>query len=252
VSRDKAEKGAPLGFAAPERQTLSRQVVSQLTEMIVSRRLPPGTPLPTEQQLADQLGVSRMVIRESVRIVAALGLVNVRHGVGTFVNPSHAWQIEGPLALLLRSEQQSLLRWLEVRTLIETAIVRLAASRATAENVEAMTAAVERMRQSGDDPERVVLADEDFHQEVALSTGNPLMVTLMRPILKPLREHLLAAVRLPERYDRSMAEHQAIISAIAARDAERAVELMTTHLTTVTDEIRALHGEQSPDPSPKS
>src|SRR5437867_2938705 len=109
-----------------ERQTLSHQVVRRLTDSIVAGQPEPGAPLPPEKALAESLRVSRMVIRESVRILAAQGLVDVRHGVGTFVNPPSAWRVEEPLTLLLRAERQSLLHWLEVRRVIEMGFAGLA------------------------------------------------------------------------------------------------------------------------------
>ncbi len=224
----------------PEKSTLTRQVTSLLTDEIVSRRIPPNELLPREQALAEQLGVSRMVIRESLRMLAALGLVDVRHGVGVYVNPLEAWQVTEPLSLLLRAERESLMRWLEVRALFEVGLVRLAAIRVTDEDLEKLSMAQERMRAS-DLPEEVVSADLDFHVALSAVTGNHLFEVLMGPIMKPVREHLLAAVRLPGRREQSIAEHEAIAQALAERDPERAAALMERHLSIVAEEIKTLH-----------
>jgi len=226
----------------PGKSTLTRQVTSLLTEEIVSGRLPPGEGLPKEQDLAAQLGVSRMVIRESLRMLAAFGLVDVRHGVGVFVNPPEAWQVEEPLALLLRAERESLMRWLEVRALFEIGLVRLVAARAGERDLASLRSALDRMRAS-EEPEEVVAADLDFHLALSASTGNPLFQVLMRPIIRPVREHLLAAVRLPGRREQSIAEHEAIVQAIADHDPDRAASLMEGHLAVVAEEIRSLHGQ---------
>ncbi|MGE5618693.1 MAG: FadR/GntR family transcriptional regulator [Sphingomonadaceae bacterium] len=224
----------------PAKSTLTRQVTSLLTEEIVSRRLPPNELLPKEQDLAEQLGVSRMVIRESLRMLAAFGLVDVRHGVGVFVNPPDAWQVEEPLSLLLRAERGSLMRWLEVRALFEVGLVRLAAIRATDQQLRDLSAPLDRMRASTV-PEEVVSADLDFHLAISAATGNPLFEVLMRPIMKPVREYLLAAVRLPGRRDQSIAEHEAILRALDDRDPEHAATLMERHLSIVAAEIETLH-----------
>ncbi len=230
----------------PEKSTLTRQVTSLLTEEIVSRRLPPNELLPKEQALAEQLGVSRMVIRESLRMLAALGLVDVRHGVGVYVNPPEAWEVAEPLSLLLRADRESLMRWLEVRALFEVGLVRLAASRADEPNLEALSAAQERMRTS-EQPEEVVSADLDFHLALSAATGNPLFEVLMGPIMKPVREHLLSAVRIPGRRAQSIAEHEAIVQAVADRDPERAAALMEKHLSVVAEEIATLHSQPTSD-----
>jgi len=229
----------------PEKSTLTHQVTSLLTEEIVSRRLPPNELLPKEQALAEQLGVSRMVIRESLRILAAFGLIYVRHGVGAYVNPPEAWQLEEPLSLLFRAERESLMRWLEVRALFEVGLVRLAASRVTDENLAVLSEALERMRACVE-PDDVVSADLDFHLALSAATGNPLFEVLMRPITKPMREHLLAAVRIPGRREQSIAEHEAIAQALADRDPERAASLMERHLSIVAEEIETLHSESGP------
>ncbi len=229
----------------PEKSTLTRQVASLLTEEIVSRRIPPNELLPREQALAEQLGVSRMVIRESLRMLAAFGLVDVRHGVGVYVNPPEAWQVEEPLSLLLRAERESLMRWLEVRALFEVGLARLAAARATDKDLHDLSSALDRMRAS-EAPDEVVSADLDFHLAISAATGNPLFEVLMGPIVKPVREHLLAAVRLPGRREQSIAEHEAIAQAVAERDPERAAALMERHLSIVAEEIKTLHSPLAP------
>lgn len=229
----------------PEKSTLTHQVTSLLTEEIVSRRLPPNELLPKEQALAEQLGVSRMVIRESLRMLAAFGLIDVRHGVGAYVNPPEAWQLEEPLSLLLRAERESLMRWLEVRSLFEVGLVKLAATRATDEDLARMREALDRMRSCAE-PEDVVSADLDFHLALSAATGNPLVAVLMGPLTKPMREHLLAAVRIPERLEQSIAEHEAIVQAVADRDPERAASLMERHLAIVAEEIDTLHRDSTP------
>ncbi len=239
----------------PAKSTLTRQVTSLLTEEIVSQRLPPNELLPREQDLAEQLGVSRMVIRESLRMLTAFGLVDVRHGVGVYVNPPDAWQVEEPLSLLLRAERESLMRWLEVRALFEVGLARLAATRATDEQLRDLSAPLDRMRASVA-PDEVVSADLDFHLAISAATGNPLFEVLMGPIMKPVREHLLAAVRLPGRREQSIAEHEAIAQALADRDPERSAALMERHLSIVAEEIKTLHSQPAaasgavPEPSP--
>lgn len=229
----------------PEKSTLTRQVASLLTEEIVSQRLPRNELLPKEQSLAEQLGVSRMVIRESLGMLAAFGLVDVRHGVGVYVNPPEAWQVAEPLSLLLRAEPESLMHWLEMRTLFEVGLAKLAATRAKDKDLDAMSAALERMR-TADEHDQVVQADLDFHLALSAATGNPLVEVLMGPIMKPIRDHLLAAVSIPGRREQSIAEHEAVVKAIADRDPERAAEMMERHLSIVAEEIKALHSQSVP------
>ena len=226
----------------PPRQTLTRQIVSLITEEIVSQRLAPNAMLPTEQQLASELGVSRMVIRESVRILAALGLLNVRHGVGTFVNPPSSWRVDEPLALLLRTERKSLMHWWEVRAILETEIARLAAARATEDDLRELAAALDAMRDSPD-LDTMVQADLEFHRLLAVATGNPLLTLLIGPIVRPMRDHLLASARLAGRREGTLSEHELLLDAVRAHDPSAAAAAMGTHLSLVAEEIAAIRAE---------
>lgn len=234
-------------FEALERQVLSRRVVDQLTDSIVSREIAPGTLLPSERELTAQFGVSRTVIRESIQILAALGLVDVRHGVGTLVNAPADWRLEEPLALLLRAERQSLLNWMGVRKVVEVGFAHLAASQRTPEHLEKIATAIERMRTNANDPEVCMEADMDFHLAVSRATGNTMAPVLMRPILRPLREYLIEAVRLPDAVERAIDEHQAILDALQLGRADQAAAATEEHLSRVIAEIENLYGEgQSP------
>lgn len=240
------EQGRPaLIVRPPEKNTLTRQVASLLTEEIVSGRLAPGTLLPREQALCEQLGVSRMVVRESLKMLAAFGLIEIRHGVGVFINPPEAWQVAEPLSLLLRAERESLMHWWQMRALLEVGVAKLAATSATQEDIDAIAKTLERMRAAANN-EEMVAADLDFHLAIATATGNPLIVVMMRPIMRPVHDYLLSATHLPDRPAESIAEHEAIFQAIAAHDVARAVLLMESHLSGVAGEITALHSQRVP------
>ncbi|HEX9016777.1 MAG TPA: FadR/GntR family transcriptional regulator [Chloroflexota bacterium] len=248
MSTNREQGRLTLQLRPPEKSTLSRQVTSLLTEEIVSGRLAPNALLPKEQALSEQLGVSRMVVRESLRMLAAFGLVDVRHGVGAYVNPPEAWQVAEPLSLLLRAERESLMHWWQLRALLELGIVRLAAIAATEKDLRDISEALGRMRAAArkEEKEEMVAADLDFHLAIAAATGNPLLVVMMGPIMKPVRDYLLTAVRLPDRPAQSVLEHEGILGAIADHDADQAAALMENHLSHVAEEIKALHSPPIP------
>jgi GntR family transcriptional repressor for pyruvate dehydrogenase complex len=231
-------------FESIEKQALNRQVVSRLTESILSRELAPGTLLPSERELTAQFGVSRTVIRESIQMLAALGMVDIRHGVGTLVNAPADWRLEEPLSLLLRAERQSLMNWMEVRKVVEVGFAGLAATRRDNRNLEALASAMERMQTHVHDPEAWIEADQDFHVEISRSTANSMAHVLMRPILIPLREYLIEAVRLPSAPGRALAAHRRIQQAIVDRQPDDAAAAMADHLGQVLAEIEDLYGEQ--------
>lgn len=229
----------------PAHETLTQQVVRQFTNRILTRALPPGTALPPEKELARQLGVSRIVVRESVRILATLGLVSVRHGVGTFVNGADTWQLEQPLTLMLRADRQSLLDWLEMRMVIETGLARLAAQRASREHCAAIAATIARMRTHATDLERGIEADLAFHEAVARAAGNAFGVALMRPLLRPIRQHLLVVIQVPHALESAADSHERILAAIAQGDDVQAASAMQQHLVGTIKEIEALYRHQT-------
>ncbi len=243
MTTNREQNRLTLKVRPPHKNTLTRQVTSLLTEEIVSQRLPPNKLLPKEQDLANQLGVSRMVIRESLQMLAALGLIDVRHGVGVYVNPPEAWQVAEPLSLLLRAERKSLMHWLEMRAIFEVGVVRLAAARASENDLEALRETIDRMRTCSD-LDDVVVADLDFHLALSAAAGNPMVGVLAGPLMQPMREHLLTAVRIPGRREQSVEEHEAIVKSIADRDHESAAAAMERHLAVVADEIRTIHMQQ--------
>src|SRR5712692_6726077 len=116
-----------------QRERVSEQVSRHLTEQIVTGEWRPGSMLPSERQLARSYQVSVPVVRESIRTLVAKGLVSVRHGVGSVVNPPEHWNNTGSLAILMRHEQSTLLSVHDVRAVFEPAIARLAAEHATEE-----------------------------------------------------------------------------------------------------------------------
>jgi GntR family transcriptional repressor for pyruvate dehydrogenase complex len=111
------------------RQRLSDQVVAHLREMIVEGEIAAGETLPPERELARQFGVSGTVIREALNALSARGLVEIRHGVGSFVTTPDHWHTTEPIATRMRSGRANLLHVLEIRAAVEVLVSELAAER---------------------------------------------------------------------------------------------------------------------------
>ena len=212
---------------------LTAELVSRLTADITSGKLPPGSRLPTEQEMIAATGVSRTVIREAVAALRADKLVITRQGVGAFV----AEQVRRPFRVEFdeRSSLQEVLNVMELRTGIEVEAAGLAAERATpgqvkkiAERFEAIAAAIAR-------GETAVAEDFAFHCEIADATGNPQFKRFLeylgrfviprqtvwgnsQPLLR--QSHLLTFQR----------EHKQILDAIRARSVAKARTAMQRHL----------------------
>jgi GntR family transcriptional repressor for pyruvate dehydrogenase complex len=216
---------------------------------IVTGRLPIGSSLPREADLADQFRVSRGVVRECVRGLEERGLVTVKHGRGATVLPAEAWDLFNPdvLAAVLDSRHGAAVlgEYLECRRLLEIEAAGLAAQRAQERHLAALSDAFERMTATAERaPDNAAAealyhqADIDFHHAVIAATGNRALGRMTEPIHRALAMARRPLARPGLRIARSIPEHRRILTAIAAGDAAEARAAMRDHLETVEEYLR--------------
>jgi GntR family transcriptional repressor for pyruvate dehydrogenase complex len=228
------------------------RVVGEIQRVIVDGQLEPGMKLPPERELAYELGVSRTVIREAVRILVAKGLLETRPGVGTLVRQVGRDQIVEPLSLLLQSQEGgiSLDHLHQVRQILEVEIAGLAAVQATEEDIARLKQIVNRMEAAAGVPESFAALDGDFHQALARTTRNPLLVLLLDSIRDVMQAVRLRVNRHPGLYERVMRDHTQIVERVAAKDARGARQAMREHLEHARDIQHAvLQHEDDPLPT---
>jgi DNA-binding FadR family transcriptional regulator len=223
-----------------ERQSLTERAVTHMTRMITDGDWPAGMTLPSEPELAQQLGVSRTVIRECVRVLASRGMLAVQQGRGTSVVPPEAWNVTEPLALLVRADRTEMLRWLEVRTILEAESAALAAQRLTPRDAAALGQALQRIERAAQHPDAYAEADIHLHLTIARATQNPPLERLLRPVVQPLGDWLREATHLAAALAAATREHREIVAAIQEQDAPGARRAMVAHLDRVSEEIGAL------------
>ena len=216
-------------------RSLAQGVVEALSDRIRNGRLAPGTKLPTEAEVMGEFGVSRTVVREALSKLQAAGLVETRHGVGTFVvgpGDGSAFRIEPQQLATLRD----VIAVLELRIGIETEAAGLAAQRRSEANLAAMRRAIADFAAAVEEGRDAVAADFQLHTEIARATQNEhfagLMATLGARIIPRARLDPAEAIDpLRQAYLRRVnAEHESIVDAIAAQDVEAARAAMRTHL----------------------
>lgn len=222
---------------------LHERVVQQIARQIIGSHMQPGTLLPTEITLAEQFGVSRTVIREAVRILANTGLVSVKQGSGMQVQPPERWNQLDPLVLLeqLRSgESQAILAdLLDLRQVIEVEIAGLAALRRTPEDVNMLRRAIEAMHAVLDDPVAYTRLDGEFHEAIMGAARSRLLSQALRQAGQAFFIMRLISSQIPQGPATSLADHQAISSAIAEGNQERAREAMRQHILRFQGDIQA-------------
>ncbi len=208
------------------------QVVAFVRDLIERRRVQPGDRLPTERALATQLGVSRPTVRAGLRALAALGVVESRHGSGNYIQAGPPALASEPLSLLAALHHFTHHQMYEARTILEVEAAGLAAERATAEQLASMAEEVASLFATMNDPQRFLLHDIDFHRTVAGASANPIVAALVELVSGLYYERRRrTAVHASERDLRDAAEaHRRIYQAIRDHDPERARAEMTHHL----------------------
>jgi GntR family galactonate operon transcriptional repressor len=217
------------------RRGLHGEVVHQIGLRILRGELKPGDPLPTEDELTGALAVSRTVLRESVKVLAAKGLVEARPKTGTRVRARAAWNLLDPDVLAWRFEtspDDSFFRnVVELRRIVEPEAARLAAERATDAEIAALDEAYRAMEAAINNLEAYIEPDLRFHELILEACHNDLlayMVGTMRAVFRVL----FTATRTPRLVRRTTPLHGAIVDAVAARDGTAAEEAMRTLIET--------------------
>jgi GntR family transcriptional repressor for pyruvate dehydrogenase complex len=219
---------------------LSDVVSDKLLAAIRDAHLAPGAKLPSERELGDQFGVSRTVIREAIRHLAARGVLDVRSGSGATVAKVDGSNVSDALALFLaRTGLPDPRKIHEVRDLIETETARLAAERATEDHLAEIRRTHERLDTLHDDPEGAAEADVAFHRSIAQATENELFVVLVDAVGDVMMDIRRATVWKPGRVRVGFEYHGRILVAIERRDPEGAVRAMSDHLA---ESLEALMG----------
>ena len=224
------------------RRGLHGEVVHTIGLQIVGGTLQPGDPLPPEDELISNLAVSRTVLREAVRVLAAKGLVDARPKIGTRVRPRAEWNVLDPDVLSWRAEASNDSRLYEetteVRLAIEPFAARLAATRATKEEASGIAEAYLAMETGVDDQVAYLAADLRFHDRILASSHNELLGhlgILLRAVLRTTFE----LTTTPEKSRRrALPLHKAILENITARDEEGAETATRTLIADTAADIR--------------
>jgi GntR family transcriptional repressor for pyruvate dehydrogenase complex len=221
---------------------LKERVIRQLTRLIEEGVLKPGDRLPSERELSEDLQVSRGTVREAVQFLGALGLLEVRHGSGTFVrlgtDPS-ALRDEWRDWTIRHAERIHDL--LELRKGLEPFAAELAAQRAGDGEVTAMEEALEQMQPALDSPDVTALiqADVAFHHALCAAAGNAALSEFADALGEQLIRERGTIWNIPGRQARSLVEHRAIYEAVRDGDPQRARQAALEHLLSVEEDLGA-------------
>jgi GntR family transcriptional repressor for pyruvate dehydrogenase complex len=219
------------------RSRIYEHIVDQIHALIREGRWAPGDQIPPERELAERFRVSRTSVREALRALEMQGLIESRQGGGTFVRSADTEALVPPLAAAILRGQREMTEVLEVRELIEPAVARLAALRATPEHVFELEQTLERQREAIAHDRPFVDEDTAFHYTLARAADNHILLRLHNVILDVLRESRQTYLHVPDRPQMSLRGHEAILDAVREHDGEGAHRASLAHITQVRDGI---------------
>lgn len=237
-------------FSSLQRQNLSAQVMHQIGLSIMRNDFKPGDTLASEPELSLQFHVSRPVMREALKILSAKGLIEARPRTGTRVRPRAEWHILDPdvISWLYEAgpDRAFLDALCEVRLMFETTAARLAAARATPEEITALEACYQRMQAGVAAPETYIPADMAFHAAICAAAHNELLQKITETLTTSLHVSRVVTSRLPGANLAAMPLHRLVAEAIRRGDEQAAEEAMRELVVLTTSDIqRALeHGAE--------
>ena len=234
----------PARFSA---QTRLRALQSDIMELILDRELEVGDALPTENELCVALGVGRNTLRESLKVLQALGVIEVRHGFGMFVAPTNFEALADGLIfrgrLSLRHHGLEALQLVDVRHALESGLIGSSMDVMTADQLAAVKESVVRMEDLAARGEPFVEADSDFHGRLFAPLNNELLLNLLGVFWKVYRKIHTEMGPGSEDLPALAALHRNIYTAVAAGDRARAAEELGRHFEGIRRRIADAVGE---------
>jgi GntR family transcriptional regulator, transcriptional repressor for pyruvate dehydrogenase complex len=252
--REAVKRFAALDEEAPlivpiKKTRVAEEVADRIRVLLLDGTFPPGQPLPSERHLAEQFVVSRGSIRDALRTLETIGLLETRHGQGTFPHELSVDRLVAPLASVMayRSDLQDEL--LDVRRMFEPAVARVAAERATEEDIANLQRVLDAQRQKLKAGQSAIAEDTAFHAILARATRNRVVMSIMATLNDLLVDSRTQSLNQKGRPARSINGHEAVVAALRRRDVEGASEAMYNHI----DQIADLHtpAHKIPNPSGK-
>ena len=233
-----------------KKESVRVQVFRQLRDQVLRRTWPPGCKIPSEHELSRTMGVSRVSIREGIQHLVSLGILETRHGEGTFVRELSGEIYFNSLIPLMALDETDIFHVLEYRRIIEKGTAALAAERATDHDVAEMEAVYDRMVRSQGDVAEFAKEDLEFHLAVAKATGNSVLIkvnNVLRSVLSVSMENIVSTLGMRD----GLHYHRLLIEAVRSRNAPEAERLMEEHVVGTIERLRSEAASAAPTRIPR-
>jgi GntR family transcriptional repressor for pyruvate dehydrogenase complex len=229
-----------VNFGILQKDALSEKIVERLLSLIREKQLRPGDRLPPERELAPMMGVSRPSLREALRALSVMKVIENRQGSGTYVTSLKPELFVNHLDFIFTVNDATFLDLFEARKIIEVGLVALAAKSITAEQLAELTACLERSSASVEDPETFLQNDLELHGRIIDAARNRTLALFMNSINQINIASRRRTNELPEVRLQTLKDHKAIVTALKARDPEKAARAMRNHLAHVETKLKSM------------
>ncbi|MEA2526432.1 MAG: GntR family transcriptional regulator, transcriptional repressor for pyruvate dehydrogenase complex [Thermomicrobiales bacterium] len=220
-----------------KRESMATQVARRLVEYIISGEIEPGARMPSERQLAEAFGVGRSAMREALKSLSLIGLIDVRQGDGTYLKRADAALLPQIIEWGLLIGEQRTMDLVEARQHIEIDIAELAALRRTDDDLADLERIIQRMERSSNDYTAFVEADVAFHLRLAEAARNSVLRDIHSSIQALLRAWIGRVISAADSTLPSFREHLPILEAVRRGDPERAKRAMEAHMVSAAGRL---------------
>jgi GntR family transcriptional regulator, transcriptional repressor for pyruvate dehydrogenase complex len=230
-SRNDAVQGSALSqFRAVRKGRRYEEIAEQIQQLILKGVLKPGDRLPSERELAVKLGMGRSSLRDAIRTLEVMGILEPRQGHGTVVREPSAEALVVPLTNVLMRKREMIAELLDVRRMIEPALAARAAKNATPEEIAQLEEILKRQEVKVRRGEPAIEEDDEFHYAIARAARNGVVLKVLDVLMDLLRESRARSLQVPGRKNKSYAGHRRVLSAIRRRDGAAAESAVRKHL----------------------
>jgi len=237
-------------FKPIKKSYVSNQVYEQIKQAVINGEWAPGTKIPSENELAKMFSVSRISIREALHKLVTLGILETKHGEGTYVMELKSALIMNSLIPMLVLDKTDMLQILEFRRIMEVESARLAALRADEAGIEKLQTLLNSMHTSRDNLSRHSNDDLSFHFQIAQMTQNSVIIKvnfILKDILASVLQEIVSALG----YSRGIYYHEKLFNAIKSHDSQLAKSIMEEHInntiSSMKDIIKSKENDKSTD-----
>ena len=232
-----------LGVRQVRKTKVYHEIVDQIQELISAGRIKPGDRLPPERELAELFKASRNSVRDAIRVLEQMGLIESRQGDGTYVRSVSAEDLAEPLALMLLQSRTQMRELWEVRRVLEPALAEFAASRITDEELDELETILEAQRRKVEAGSIALEEDTAFHYAIAEAARNTVILRTLDTLVDLLRQSRERSLQQHDRPAYSLAGHKRILAALRRRDPEDARAEMLRHLREVEERVFSTEAE---------